>query len=62
MDYKTGKTFFPFQKCYSKYVDGLYYKGCADEDMCKECEESDEDCYCCNGHKCNEDGFVEESK
>ena len=44
--------------CYTKYTGGEYYKGCADEEMCAECKDSD-DCECCGGHKCNE-GFVDE--
>ena len=47
--------------CYTKYKDGKYYKGCADEDMCAECKGSD-DCKCCKGHKCNEEGVTEDGK
>ena len=47
------------QMCYTKYIDGQYYKGCADEDICTECRGSD-DCKCCHGNKCNGEGFVEE--
>ena len=47
------------QMCYTKYKDGKYYKGCADEDMCEECKGSD-DCKCCQGRKCNEEGVTED--
>lgn len=39
--------------CISIYENGVYEKSCATPEMCEECEGM-ENCFCCQGHLCNE--------
>lgn len=47
--------------CYAKYEEGSYVKGCAGPAECEECRGLD-NCYCCEGHKCNEGEIDDDGK